>query len=159
MAAAEAVARTGIRQQHLATVRSGRNAGGGVDRRTEVVTAALLGLAEVEAHAHPQRRPGPRRRSQIGLRSSGGADRVGRSGERRREGVAGGGEDVPAGALDGVAHDGVVARQRRRHRGPVVSPHAGRTLDVGNRNVTVPVGRAVTAEVSHAWLAPMAGRG
>ena len=49
------------RQQDLAAVGDGEEAGDPVERRPEVVIATLLGLAAVDRHAHSQRRPALRR--------------------------------------------------------------------------------------------------
>ena len=53
----------------------GLDARAGVDDRTEVVPAAFLGLAEVEAHAHLEDRPRPGRGREIVLGCDGGLDR------------------------------------------------------------------------------------
>ena len=125
--------RHGLRQQHLATVADGLDPSAGVDDRTEVVAAAHLGFAKVQAHPHLECRPGPRRGRQVVLRRDGSIDRRRCLRERNGEGVAGGGEHVPATGLDGGPEDLVVHPQARRHRVGIGGPQPGRSFDISEQ--------------------------
>ncbi len=116
----------GTRQQHVATASQVHDPRRPVERRPEVVTAALLGS--------PRVKPGPDADvvvAEAALDGDRGAQRIRGLAEHRDDTVTGVLEHRSGVALDGVPDDRVVAFQRRAHRGWVVLPSARRSLDVG----------------------------
>ncbi len=123
-----------LRHQRLAAVSGGEQPRDPIERGAEVVAIAQFRVARVHRHPDSQaQRRRPRLHTQRLLR-----------GERRREGLGCGGEGgaervadrlehVAARVLDGAAHERVVPRQRRAHRGVVRLPQPRAALDIGEQ--------------------------
>ena len=116
-----------LRDQHLTAVADCHQACGAVDVGAEVVAVALDGFTGMDSDAYRREALGLQR--PLGLDR--GLDRVTGAGERDREAVATGGEDVAAVLRDRAAQDRVVSCERVVHRRGVVLPPSGRTHDVG----------------------------
>jgi hypothetical protein len=118
-------------QEDLAAMRGGHQARGPIDRRAEEVILALLRLAGMHGHPDAER---ARRRPGLGGEGELGADtrlHRGCRGREHREGTVARGLDQPsAGVLDALAEDGIVARERGRHRGGLLLPQARAAGDV-----------------------------
>ena len=110
----------------------GKQARDAIDRRTEIVAVALVGIAAVNGHAHAQsvdRIPIFRAEVVAGRRRGG--DRALDVGKRGAERVADGLENATAVRLDRGPHDRVVTAQRLLHRGAIDVPATRAALDVG----------------------------
>lgn len=117
--------------QHLAPVGNGHQASRLVQHRSEIVALALVRLARMQAHPHPQLRPAPIRRRHRLLHGNGNGDGVPGSLECRPEPVATGVEYVPVMRLDDVDQDPVVTGQSEAHARAVLIPQPGRPFDIG----------------------------
>ena len=119
------------RDQDLATVTDGEDAGRAVERRSEVVAVADLGGPRVDRHPDPELPDlAPVRVAQGALGIERGRDRGDGLREHREEAVAGRLDHGSVVALDGGPQQGIVERQRAGHlRGPLL-PETGAPLDV-----------------------------
>jgi hypothetical protein len=114
-----------VRQQDLPAMAGRHDARGAVQRRTEIVAVAQLGLAGADAHAH--------RQFEAALRSDRRIDRAARRGKGGGDAVAGVLEEVAAMGPHRLTQDGVVRRQGPAHRLGIVLPARGRADDVGHQ--------------------------
>ncbi len=122
-----------LRCEDLSSVAGGHDPRRPIQRRPEVVTVALVGLPDVEAHANPDDRAAPGLPSEHPLRCGRSRERIGRGCESDREPVAARGEHVPAVVLERFADDHVVPSERLGHLVAVLFPESGRTFDVGEQ--------------------------
>jgi hypothetical protein len=99
------------RAQHLTTMPDGHQAGRFVDSRAEIVPAALLYLAGVQPHPHPDRYiPRPLHSHKPCLGRCRRLQRVAGPSKRRREPVTASGEHVTTMTLDLATDDAIVDR-------------------------------------------------
>jgi hypothetical protein len=120
-----------LRADDLAAVSDSHQPGGPVHLRTEIVPVALVGLAGMQPHPHPQRDPvRPVLDGQAPLGRQRRRYSLPGAGERRPEAVPAGGEHEPARRLQRLADDLVVDGQGSAHRLPVGLPQARRALHV-----------------------------
>ena len=118
-------------EEHLTAVSDRHQPRNAVDRRSEIIRVAFLGIAGMQAHTHAQA-------VDTGEVFVGkGPLRVDRGGYRIRRGMEGGAklvahqlEDVPTVADDRAAHDLLVAYDRGPHRRGMCFPALGRSLDI-----------------------------
>jgi hypothetical protein len=103
-------------------------------RRPEVVTVALFGIAGVQSRPDGEaadHRELPQHEAL--LYGSDGLQRLHRIGERRRVSVTGPGEDVAIVRGDGLIEDAVVDRQRVTHGTGMLFPEPGAAFYVGEQ--------------------------
>ena len=133
----------GAARHDLAAVGNGHDACRGAHVAAEVVAAALLGPAGVQAHADAQRRA-VHPSSAPSARCTATAQRIASVGgtERDAEAVSAGSEDVAVGRVDLGAQDRVVTFQRSRIPSPWSCHSRVDPCTSVNRNVTVPDGMA-----------------
>ncbi len=125
-------------EEDLAAVAGGHEAGGAVEGGAEVVAAAGVGRAGVDAHAHPQigeigieRAPILGGEGYLGVECGGeGVVGVGEGGAKR---IAHRLEHMPAVGLDCRAQDLVVADEGCRHGLALLLPALGGAFDVGEQ--------------------------
>jgi len=123
--------RRGARYQNLPAVRDRQQACDPIERRSEVVTVALVRLAAVDRHPHEELDRSPIGVVEGMLRFDGGPDRVSCAGKHRHQAVAGMLDYVPGMGSDGGPDDLVMPCERAVHGGLVVLPATGAALDVG----------------------------
>jgi len=126
--------RRNMRQQTLSAVAHRKNAGHAIERWTEVIIVALLGLTRVHGHADAQGSGlFPRGGGKPALGRHGGIDRVVRVVEGHAKGVADGLENIAIKLLECGAQQRVMLRQRAAHRLGMRFPQLGTPLDVGKK--------------------------
>ena len=114
------------REQNLSAVPGRDEAIHTVERWAVIVAAALFGRPGVKRHAHSQRELVPVLRHQRALSRE--SRRHAKNGVTR---IADGFENTAPAGFDGVAHERVVAGQRRRHRLRTLFPEFDAARNVG----------------------------
>ena len=124
----------GRREEHLAPVAGGREAGAAVQGLPEVVPALHVHLPGVQPHPYPERaRFAPGLGPERDLPRQGGGHRVPRAGERRVDGIPHRLEHHPLVALHRLPQEGVVAGGGLPVGGRVGRQQAGAALQVGEQ--------------------------
>jgi len=119
-------------EEGLTAVACGEEARDAVEGRAKVVAVALVGGAGVQRHTHTYGfRQIPLLPLKGALSGKGGEESGGRGRKGGIDGIADGLEDMAAVLFDGVAEDGVVAREGSRHGGGMLLPQPGGALNVG----------------------------
>ena len=136
-------------QHRLAPMRHRHKPGRPVHRRTEIVAVALLHLAGMQAHPHPQDAPlRPTLTAQPSCASSAAPKPVASTVKGGREPIPDRGEHPATMGLDARPHDLVMAGQRARIASGADSHNRVEPSTSVNRKVTVPEGTP-TPGVSH----------
>ena len=132
----------GEREQDLAAVRGGEDAGDAIEGLAEIVAIALLGGAGVQGHADFQfldLLPGGGVQSALGLEGAG--EPVLRGIEGDAKGVADGLENMAAAGFEGGAQQSVVLREGAAHGLGLALPFLGAAFDVAEEKGDRPGGR------------------